>query len=34
MDLEEIKGVHWMTLAKDWYEWRAVVSTMMNFWVS
>jgi hypothetical protein len=35
MYLREIgwEGVNWMHLAEDADQWRAVVNTVMNFWV-
>ena len=35
MDLEEVgrDGGDWMELAQDKDRWRALVSTVMNFWV-
>ena len=35
MDLEEVGRVcgDWMELAQDRNRWRALVSTVMNFWV-
>jgi hypothetical protein len=35
MDLKEIGwvGMHWMDVAQDRDQWRALVSTVMNFWV-
>ena len=35
MDLEEVGrgGGDWMELAQDKDRWRALVSTVMNFWV-
>jgi hypothetical protein len=35
MDLTEIgwSGIHWIHLAQDRDQWRALVSTAMNYWV-
>ena len=35
MDLQGVEGScgDWMELAQDRDRWRALVSTMMNFWV-
>jgi hypothetical protein len=35
MDLRETgwSGVDWIDLAQDMDQWRAVVNTVMNFWV-
>jgi hypothetical protein len=26
-------GMHWIDLAQDWDQWRALVNTVMNLWV-
>jgi hypothetical protein len=35
MDFREIgwDGVHWIDMAEDRYQWRALVNTVMNLWV-
>jgi hypothetical protein len=36
MDLRDIGwgGMDWIDLAQDWDQWRALVNTVMNLWVS
>jgi hypothetical protein len=35
MDLREIgwDGADWIDLARDMYQWRALVNTVLNLWV-
>jgi hypothetical protein len=34
IDLRVIGGMDWIYLARDMDQWRALVNTEMNFWVS